>query len=831
MPKLIIDKQSIEVPKGTKVIAAAERLGIMIPRFCYHPGLGSFGACRVCAVKFVEGPVKGIHMSCMTDAADDMVVSTTDPEAMEFRKYVIEWLMMHHPLDCPVCDEGGHCLLQDETISGGHGIRRYQGPKRTYHDQYLGAFVQHEMNRCIQCWRCRNFYQEFAGYRDFGALQIGNRMYFGRYEDGPLKSPFSGNIIDICPTGVLTDRPARFVGRRWDFERAPSVCLHCSLGCNTTGSARYRQMWRQEGRFNELVNGYFICDRGRFGFAYESHEERPRRARIAGKEVEWAEAIRTAAEKLSQIVEKQGLGAVACLGSTRSSLEAQAMLKRLCKGLGWNEPYYFSLPSQERKVKAAVSRLDAGLAVSLRELEAADFILVAGADPVNEAPMLVLALRQAWRQGGKVAVLDPRPVSLPFEFEHLPLSPGDLNHGLSALVRGALAGKNLVNLTPKTRQFAATLPEKPDLESSVRDRLVALRQKLGQSKRPVIVSGTDLVKESTPALAADLALLLRELDINAGLFYILPGANAFGASLLSSGHEKPLIDALEAGAIKALLVVESDPFWDYPDQERLARALEKLEFLVVLDYLPTPTVAQADIVLPTLTVFERTPSSFVNQEGRLQLAPPVHLGGSPMAQISPELHPPRTFLNYVPGAEPRTPREILAELAAAMSPWVGLPADDFWDWLGRENPVFANIADLFSPPPGARLIPPVLPAKAYFPAESLASKSPPPDQLELLLVESTFGTEELAGYAKFIQQVEEPPRLLMHPEAAARLGLEAGDQVALGLPGGELRVALQTAENMAPGVMVLPRHRQLNWRLAPDYQIKVAYGDLVKVEG
>ena len=271
MPKLIIDQRSIEVPAGTKVIAAAEQLGIMIPRFCYHPGLGSFGACRMCAVKFLEGPVKGIEMSCMEEARDGMVVSTTDPEAMEFRRYVIEWLMMHHPLDCPVCDEGGHCLLQDETVSGGHGIRRYLGPKRTYQDQYLGAFVQHEMNRCIHCWRCRNFYQEFAGYRDFGAMQIANRMYFGRYEDGPLESPFSGNIIDICPTGVLTDKPARFVGRRWDFERAPSLCIHCSLGCNTTGSARYRQMWRQEGRFNEMVNGYFICDRGRFGFAYESH--------------------------------------------------------------------------------------------------------------------------------------------------------------------------------------------------------------------------------------------------------------------------------------------------------------------------------------------------------------------------------------------------------------------------------------------------------------------------------------------------------------------------------------------------------------------------------
>ena len=172
MPKLIIDEQEIEVPEGTKVIDAAEKLGIMIPRFCFHPALGSVGACRVCAVKFLQGPFKGVQMSCMVDAKDGMVVSTTDEEAVDFRKHVIEWLMMNHPHDCPVCDEGGHCLLQDLTIAGGHGIRRFKGKKRTHLDQYLGPLIQHEMNRCIQCYRCSRFYQEFSGYRDLGVMKI-----------------------------------------------------------------------------------------------------------------------------------------------------------------------------------------------------------------------------------------------------------------------------------------------------------------------------------------------------------------------------------------------------------------------------------------------------------------------------------------------------------------------------------------------------------------------------------------------------------------------------------------------------------------------------------
>ena len=508
------------------------------------------------------------------------------------------------------------------------------------------------------------------------------------------------------------------------------------------------------------------------------------------------------------------------------------MLKRFCRTLGWTEPRYFTVPSQERKVRAAVSRLDAGLAVSLRELEAADFILVAGADPVNEAPMLALALRQAWRKGGQVVVLDPRPVSLPFEFEHLPLGPGNLDAALGVVAAAALQDKNLEGFDPEARQFLQSLPQDYGLDRQIGERLTAIGQKLGAARRPVIICGTDVVRESTPALAADLARLLREAGLKAGLFYLLPGANAFGAARLSPpiAGLPPLVEALEDGAIKALLAVECDPFWDYPDRERLARALDKLELLVVLDYLPSPTVQRADIVLPTLTVFERCPSSFVNQEGRLQLAPPVHLGGSPLAQVSPELHPPRTFLSHVPGGEPRTAGEILAELAAAMSPSVALPVADLWDWLGRENAVFANLAALFSPPPGARLLPSAAAAGAYAPAAAPVPESPPADHLELLLVDSTFGTEELASYAKYIQQVEEPPRLCMQTADAAKNGLEAGDLVALRLPAGELRVALRVAENMAPEVLVLPRHRQLNWRLAADYQVLVPSGDLVKVE-
>lgn len=636
MPKLIIDDRNIEVARGVKVIDAAEQAGIMIPRFCYHPALGPAGACRMCAVKFLDGPVQGLQMSCMVDARDGMVVSSTHDEAVNFRRFIIELLMLNHPHDCPVCDEGGHCLLQDQTISGGHAMRRHIGKKRTHRDQYLGELVQHEMNRCIHCYRCKRFYQDFCGYRDFGVMGIAGRTYFGRYSDGPLENPFSGNLIDICPTGVLTDKQARFKGRRWDFQRAPSLCTHCSLGCHTTVSARYREVIRVEAGFNENINGHFICDRGRFGFAFANHPDRPRQARINGISATYEDTLRTAAERLTAILQSSGPDAVACAASTRSSLETQMALKFLARALGSRSPGYFRDQLQQDNVSAAVCSLKPNLAVSLREIESADAILVSGVDPIREAPMLALAMRQAWRAGAKVIVLGPDPLSLPFASEHRPMTPDGLDSDLQELLQN--------------------------------------------SRRPVIVCGTDNAGLSAITMAADLALQLQAGGKPAGLFYVLPEANAYGAVIASSGGRTfyDLLIEIEKGNIKTLLLAESDLLNHFP-AERLKNALGKLECLIVLDYLADHTIqffekaftamgatAPMRLFMPTLTHFE-TRASFINQEGRLQRAAPVHAYGMPLSQLTGGGHPPREFRNDIPGAGAKAAWRILTDLEAVIS--------------------------------------------------------------------------------------------------------------------------------------------------------------------
>jgi|WetSurMetagenome_2_1015567.scaffolds.fasta_scaffold00417_11 NADH-quinone oxidoreductase subunit G len=833
MLKLVIDDHEIEVPAGTKVIEAAEQLGIMIPRFCYHKALGSVGACRMCAVKFLQGPFKGVQMSCMIDAQDGMVVSTTDEEAVTFRKYIIELLMLNHPHDCPVCDEGGQCLLQDMTVSGGHGVRRFLGHKRTYRDQDLGVFITHEMNRCIHCYRCSRFYQDFSGYRDLGPMQIANRVYFGRFEDGQLKSPFSGNLVDLCPTGVYTDKPARYKGRRWDFQRSPSLCLHCSLGCNTFANARYRELVRVEARFSESVNGYFICDQGRFGFSYANHPERPRRAKIGGIEGPLNEAVRNAAERLTDIQDRFGRNAIACLGSLRCSLETQSMLKQLCRSLSWQAPAYFFDPSLKKKVRSAVSQLDARVAVSLRQIEDADFILTIGVDPINEAPMLALAMRQAHRKEAAVALIDPRPIVLPFPFEHLPVPLGNIDRCLKWFAYEARSGGE-EHSHPVANGDEGDSPENHPSSHfgvTVRQQVARLAAQLKASRNPVLICGMQILPETTPSVVGDFSRSLFQEKGKCGLSYILPGANAFGAALLDSADDHSFlgtVEAIERDEVKALMVVEADPFAQFPDRSRLELALDKLELLLVMDHVPSQVAHRAHVFLPTSTVFE-TGSSFINQEGRIQFAAPVYQGGAPLSQVSGGSHPPRVYGDVIPGGEPKPAWQLLVELAGVLAAGEEIaPGNDPLVLTLNEHPFFAPLQTAKRPIDGIRCLPEV--ADPAVPAGAAGARGQgAADQLQLLLVDSLFGTEELVQYSDVIQKLEDEPRVCMHADDAVRFGLVDGDRVVMHLEGGPLEVGVNLSDDMVPGILVLPRHRKLAWQKVKDFTIPVPFDSIEKI--
>ncbi len=832
MPRIVIDGLEIEVPQETKVIDAAERLGIMIPRFCYLKSLGAVGACRVCAVKFLQGPFKGVQMSCMVDVQDGMVVSTTHDEAVAFRRQVIEWLMLNHPHDCPVCDEGGQCLLQDETVSGGHGIRRYKGSKRTYRNQYLGEFIAHEMNRCIHCYRCSRFYQEYCGYRDLGVMQIADRVYFGRFQNGQLESPFSGNLVDLCPTGVYTDIPARYKVRSWDLDRSPSVCIHCSLGCNTVANARYRTVWRVEGRYNEALGSEFICDRGRFGFGYTNQPSRPRQARVDSRSVALSDALKSAAEKLSRIHAASGPRAIACVGSARNSLETQTMLKSLCDGLGLPAPCFFVNSQTEKAVKRAVASLDERVAVSLNGVAHGDFIVAVGVDPLNEAPMLALAMRQAHRRGALLVILDPRPSFLPAPHVHLGFAPGELNGVLGSLVGKALETGDEGKLPPLHEDFLKSLPLESLFKAPVNhgEELDVVLSALQKSRRPVLVCGSEIVRENTPSLCADLALLMRSAKGQCGLFYVLPGANAFGGALLSGSEESSfmeVVESMEQGCTKALVLVESDPFLQFPHKDRLKRAMEKLELLIVLDHLPSLSAEMSHVFLPTSTLFE-VDSTFINQEGRVQWSRAVHEGGIPMEQWTEGNHPPRAHGAIIPGQDFKAAGKVLEEIARNMgaSGEVSLSDPRFRPGKGA-SPLEGAPGD--RPGDGMRLIPressrePFSAREEYFTFGEDAG-----DSLELLLVEALFGTEELSAHSPALEKVEPKPHMWMHEQDASMLGFSQDDVIAMDLEGGVVEVRLKVSPSMARGVLVLPRHHRLQWQKFRDISVRVPHDRMRK---
>jgi len=776
MPTLTIDNQPITVPPGTNVLEAAKALGLVIPHFCYHEALGSVGACRLCAMAFLDGPVKGVQMSCMVEAKDGMVVSTLDEKAQELRKHVIEWLMLHHPHDCPVCDEGGECQLQDMTVAGGHSIRRYRGKKRTCTNQDLGPFVEQEMNRCIQCYRCVRTYQDYCGGSDFGVLGTNQRVFFGRFCDGRLESPFAGNLVDVCPTGVFTDKTFRFKSRYWDLQEAPSVCPHCSLGCAVIPGARYRGLQRIRAGVNRQVNGFFICDRGRFGYGHANHPERPRSPRIDGAESAWPEAIVALRRRLKETVKRHGAASVAFLGSPRASLEANWLLRRWAQRVGSENLFFETNPSRDRAARS----LAAGLgdkARSLEDIRNSDFVLVVGADPLAEGPQLALALRQASRAGGQVAVLDPRPVQLPCPASHLPLEPQRLPSALGALADG---------------NFAAFAPQEALL-------LEGIAARLRQAKRPVLAGGADLLGAAGITTLVQTAESLSSPENPCGVTVLLSGPNSFGAALLAGDgpDADSLLDGMLGGEIKALVCMEADPFTDHPDPGRAATALARLESLIVLDSVPTLTARRADILLPT-TVPAEGDGTFVNQEGRLLPFAAAFSPGLPIHETGGGDHPPRIFAADTPGSLPRPAWAILAALLGHPLSLHSLRLE-----MAIEDLRFARLAELGSTGEGERVNGTGLQAKTSAPMPHCE----PAGTLRLLPVETLFGSEILSSLSPPLAAVTAAPHVLLHVDDAADLGLAEGEQARLSTNLGHFSVAVRTSDRMAKGVAILPRLR------------------------
>ncbi len=630
MVKITIDGKYYEAKPEKNLLETCLSLGIDIPHFCFHPAMGSVGACRLCAVKKFrdKDDTKGrIVMSCMEPVTEGLIVSVDDPEAKAFRASVIESLMTNHPHDCPVCDEGGECHLQDMTVMTGHNYRRYDFPKRTYNNQELGPFISHEMNRCIQCYRCVRFYRDYAGGKDLNVFASRNNVYFGRHEDGPLENEFSGNLIEVCPTGVFTDKTlSKHFTRKWDLSNAPSVCVHCSVGCNTIISERYGSLRRIMSRYNGAVNGYFICDRGRFGYEFINDEKRIKTAQIRSNKDGIAEPVDN--ERLFAILD-QSLSKdknIIGIGSPRASLESNFALISLVG----RENFYHGISKKEFLLTKTISEFFQNKGVrtpSLKQIEKADAILVLGEDLTNTAPMIALALRQAVRN---VPDEEAKKKGIP-SWNDAPLrvlaqdarSPVFIAtpfiDSLDVIAESTFRAtpQDIANLGYSIAQkLDDRAPDSNTEKKDLKDLAGKIALSLKNAKNPLIISGISYGDEAIIHAALNITMALLSNGSNVMLSMVLPECNSMGLSLLpgKSFEDADLLG--ENKEIDTLVVLENDLF-RRADENSVNELFKKSRQVIVLDHLSNRTTQKADILLPAAT-YAGSEGTIVNNEGRAQ---------------------------------------------------------------------------------------------------------------------------------------------------------------------------------------------------------------------
>jgi NADH-quinone oxidoreductase subunit G len=615
-----IDGREVQAPRGELLIKVAQDHGTYVPRFCWHERMKPVGMCRMCLVE-VEG-LRGLQISCATPVTDGMVVHTQSAGVKAAQDGVLEFLLINHPLDCPVCDRGGECPLQDQTLAFGPGESRFVEEKRHFEKPVpISDLVLLDRERCIQCGRCTRFAAEVAGdpLIDFGGR--GGDTQVITYPDEPFTSYFSGNTVQICPVGALTSSSYRFRARPWDLQSVESTCQGCAVGCRSAVDQTSNRLVRQLGVDVEPVNQGWLCDKGRYGYEWVHAEPRlrsPWTRRASGlAEASWAEALDVAATTLQRVHDESGPDAIAVLGGARGTNEDAYAWARLAKGVLGTDHVDAQLgDGLPAEVVLGLPR------ATIPDLDRARAIVVVGADLKEDLPVLHLRVRRAAAELGVPLVdLGSRDHALTaLSTAVLRHAPGVVGEAVGQLV-AALDG-------------SATSPELAALADAIEDR----------DGPVVVVAGRPSVAESAEATVHVLARLAALPDVR--LLSALPAANVHGAldaglapgflpgrvTLAAGAHHvaatwgavpaergldaTAILRAAATGRIRALVLLDCDPFREFPDRTVVRAALEAVEHLVVVGSGLGEGLERADVVLPP-TVWGEHGGTTTNLEGRV----------------------------------------------------------------------------------------------------------------------------------------------------------------------------------------------------------------------
>jgi NADH-quinone oxidoreductase subunit G len=791
---LTIDDAQVTVPAGTLIVDAAKKIGIDIPVFCYHPKMEPAGMCRMCLVEIgrpmidrgtgqpvldEDGQPKMQFMpkpetACTNVVSEGMVVLTQSEKATDAQKGIIEFLLTSHPLDCPICDKGGECPLQNLTMEHGPGKSRFLYGDKQHMDKHvpLGELIFLDRERCILCGRCVRFQRDVAGEAVLAIDERGRGSEIISVSDPGFDSVFSGNTTDICPVGALTTADFRFGARPWELKSAASVCAQCPVGCNITFNTRREAkadgkvvIKRVMPRQNEQVNETWICDKGRFAYHFAESKERLQKPLVGKQEASWEEAIKETSSKLSD-----AKGETVVLASGRLSNEDLFNLKSLADGLGGKAVLYTDMGGGD-----LVAQIGVGQGTNFSDMGQGDVILVVASDLYEEAPIWWLRVKQAADRGATLIVANPRGTKL--------------DKFASYVVRYANGDE------VKTVQ---------DLGGDSK-----IAEAFAKAENAIVLFGSDgLGLEGSSNVAVACANLLVKTGhagkANNGLIGVWPKANDQGAWEMGFRPEADLAAVLKD---KTIYIVGADPAGDDP---ALESAIRDAKFVVVQDLFQTATADLADVILPARAYTERD-GTMTSGERRVQrYYPAIPPLGETKADFTITAEIAKKLNIELEGSSP-----VLAfeKLAASVKDFAGLSyaklaeVEEQWPIVGRGDLYYGGTTYENTQGLGVQLVSAAERSELVDISEVQVEAGPRPKEDELLAVPVTklYDRGATVAPAELLHERIGEVTIALHPEAAKKLGVEAGAKVMVSFDGVKGEALVKIDETISAGVALIPR--------------------------
>ncbi len=605
-----IDGNKLEVPDGSTVMDAARLANIYVPYFCYHRKLSIAANCRMCLVQIEKAPKP--MPACATPVTNGMKVQTHSDQAVTAQKGVMEFLLINHPLDCPICDQGGECQLQDLAVGYGGSESKYEEDKRVVANKNLGPLISTDMTRCIHCTRCVRFGQEIAGVMELGMIGRGEHAEIITFVGKTVDSELSGNVIDLCPVGALTSKPFRYSARTWELTRKSSISPHCGLGSNLTLQVKQNRVMRALPRENEAINECWISDKDRFSYEALNSAQRLARPMLkqngTWKETDWQTALDFVATELKRISAAHGPQAIGALATPHQTVEELHLLQKIVRGLGSNN-VDFRLRQSDFSADGKLAGAP-WLGMSIADVSALDRVLVVGATLRKDQPLITHRLRQSSKKSLKINILHSVDDDLLMCVANKAIvAPGALVDTLAQVVKAAAAVKDVAVPTSVSALVAAV---------TVGDAAQRIAASLSDGKNVAVLLGNFAQHHPQAARLHALAQALAEIT-GARCGFLGEAANSVGGYVANAvpGNKGANAQQMTAQPLKAYVLLGVEPELDMHNPRQAIAAMKQAEFVVALSAYQHTATAYAQVLLP-IAPFTETAGTFINTEGRAQ---------------------------------------------------------------------------------------------------------------------------------------------------------------------------------------------------------------------